>query len=182
MQINIEKRHAILIFIGLALLAGSFYVYAVDTSQPWHSSNQIDFSDGMTVDGPITAKGNVSINGTGGQFLYLNSEADIIKYISANESEGEIRYCKDTGEDCFINQCEIVISPYKSWGKGYVATNTINCPTGKKLVGGGCDCYAYSSFYNILVKSFPKNDNTWQCSCYNNVNGPVNVYAICCPA
>jgi len=40
-EVNVEKRYAVLIFIGLVLLAGSWVVYAVDTSQGWHSWGQV---------------------------------------------------------------------------------------------------------------------------------------------
>jgi len=45
MQINVEKRYAVLIFVGLLALAGSWVVYAVDTSQGWHSANEIEEAD-----------------------------------------------------------------------------------------------------------------------------------------
>jgi len=41
MQINIEKKYAVLIFIGLLALAGSWAVYAVDNTQGWHSWSQL---------------------------------------------------------------------------------------------------------------------------------------------
>jgi len=41
MRFEIEKRYAVLIFLGLLVLAGTWVVYAIDTSQGWHSWDQI---------------------------------------------------------------------------------------------------------------------------------------------
>ena len=174
-----------MIFMGLLLLAGSIYVYAVDTSQPWHSSDQIDTSIGMDVDGLLTAKGSVNIDGTGEQFLYLVSGADIIK----KDGSGDARYCKDNGEDCSVAHCNRIQDTSDQFYYGsdrHVRVHSIDCPSGEKLVGGGCNCRATvggTSTVNTLSYSYPSDDDTWTCGCVMPLDRSyIDAYAICCTA
>jgi len=80
MQINVEKRYAVLIFVGLLILAGTWVAYAVDTSKGWHSANEIDWSEEI-LDGVVVKGLNAEQGWLGWRYLirFTNSGASMIR-------------------------------------------------------------------------------------------------------
>lgn len=59
-----------------------------------------------------------------------------------------------------------------------------NCPSGKKMTGGGGKCTSLGAAGVgdcRLVNNFPLNDNTWQVSCDTaaNQNVKAEAFAVC---
>jgi hypothetical protein len=52
-----------------------------------------------------------------------------------------------------------------------------NCPSGKKVIGGGCDASATSS--QKIVGSIPFSDSGWSCDFGTGSTGSASAYAIC---
>ena len=59
---------------------------------------------------------------------------------------------------------------------GTSAVGYANCPSGTKILGGGCDQYDLTQ--RSLQKSYPYNDTAWHCQ-YSGSVTTLNAYAIC---
>ena len=61
---------------------------------------------------------------------------------------------------------------------GTLATVTVSCSAGKKIVGGGCNSNWYQTY---ITQNYPLNDTTWQCAAYANsgTSSTLYAYAIC---
>lgn len=145
MQINIEKRYAIAIFVGLLVLAGSWVAYAVDASGAWHSASQIDWT-GFVFPAEIRAqlKGDTGPAGVAGPVGATGPQGPAGPTAPvATGLYGYCRYSMDTTGYCTCRYGTIY-SPNSC--SNYVC----KCPSGYTLleIGSKDGCPVYSCLKN----------------------------------
>lgn len=82
---------------------------------------------------------------------------------SQGDGVGPCWQCKSISTSVGVRNVEVI----------YDAKTFVECPTGKKLIGGGCECIS-----GTLVKSRPGYDESWSCGCSPHEDSPA-AYAIC---
>jgi len=156
-KVNIEKRHAFMIFGAILLLAAAIGISAYGEGNPsfvGHKSNDIDFSSGISQD--LTLTGDLQVTG--------------------NILENGVELCMKNGSQCF--------NPVLSCSAKVVRESTYEvkakCPSGSVLTGGSC-VFTDPSFSNYIKTSTvdPSNSRTWLCRPKSGGN-VIEATAICC--
>lgn len=149
---------------------------------------KLDVQGDMIVDSSATIGGNLNVGlnldvtsdleaariGVGGANMDEALELDVNGDIGANY------YCDQNGANCktaaslittantnYVRNVEIVSLDYQACSSGI----TISCPSGKKIIGGGCQLFS-----GVWQKSYPFTDGSaWFCK----ISGDCSGYAIC---
>jgi len=121
---------------------------------------------GGTVDGAVSiAAGSVltvsTITTNGGGEVYISTAVEIV---------GAANFSGAASTSTFAGWVDIGLEIVTANTTGVVVT--VDCPAGKRVLGGGC--YAVAA---LLNGNRPTDDDTWGC----NANGSTNLtaYAIC---
>ncbi|MFH1307301.1 MAG: hypothetical protein ABIH72_00425 [archaeon] len=150
-QINISNKFLYTLLAGLFLVSISLAVYAIDTSQPYHSAEQIDTSNGFTVEGDLNVEGGASVGGSS----ICTMQSGCGSAPGAIIGGGSTRFgCPGT---------------IPLWGDGKCSGSTFYCETGIKIKTGAIDFIAGNPVeFVYLCFSADPNENTVYIGVDNN--------------
>lgn len=177
--LNFTKKHLYFLIVLLVITTSFVLVRSYDPAQGWHSSSQIDWNQPLTSDIIFNDGQKVRLTQNIPPIYYIQAAAGKVKiagwdgvsfYKTSGTSEAEIARIDAAGN---LQVSGNVITGYEILENSGRGSSQVNCPSGKKAIGGGCDGDRYS-----IYTSVPLNDGSgWYCD--GSELSLIKAYAIC---